>query len=298
MAKSSALSSVRASSTARPAAERRARMVPLPPVFPHAWAVAHGEDRFGLWQAFEIAGVRQVMRWIPPGRFQMGSPKGEAGRMHSESPQHLVRLTQGHWLADTACTQALWVAVMAENAPSKFNTNPQCPVEQVSWFDVVDRFLPQLNARLPGLDLRLPTEAEWEYACRGDAERSSPFWFGDQVDSTQVNFGGKHPMPMDQESSHGGHTVPVKAMPCNGWGLYQMHGNVWEWCADWFSSYSEADATNPTGPLEPPVGRAERVLRGGSWLYDALNCRSAYRNTVVPSECRANIGFRLARSAS
>lgn len=273
-------------------------MAPLPPVFPHAWAVAHGEDRFGLWQAFEIAGVRQVMRWIPPGQFLMGSPEGESGRSDDESPQHVVRLTQGLWLADTACTQALWAAGMAADAPSRFKTDPQNPVEQVSWEDVVDRFLPQVNALLPGLDLRLPTEAEWEYACQGDAEKPSPFWFGEQIDSTVVNFDGNYPMRGGPTSAYLQRTVPVKALPCNGWGLYQMHGNVWEWCADWFSPYAKADATDPTGPHEAPAEQARRVLRGGSWIYYARYCRSASRYAYAPGERRDYVGFRLARAAS
>ena len=203
----------------------QARLTPLPPHFPAAWASAYGEDSFGLWQAFEVAGVRQVMRWIPPGRFLMGSPADEPGRDDNE-PQHPVRLTQGFWMADTACTQALWGAVMDGANPSHFKDDPQNPVEWVSWTDAVDEFLPRLNAQLPGLQASLPTEAQWEYACRAEAPANTPFWFGRQISSEQVNFDGKNPLPGGKKSAYRQRTVTVTALPCNGWGLYQMHGNV------------------------------------------------------------------------
>ena len=275
----------------------RSRMTPLPPVFPCNWAVAYGEDRHGLWQAFEVAGQRQVLRWLPPGRFAMGSPSTEAGRFDDET-EHGVTLTQGLWLADTACTQALWAAVMDGANPSRFSDDPQNPVEQVNWNDVVDEFLPRLNARVPGLGATLPTEAQWEYACRGDAEHKAPFWFGDQIDSAQVNFDGNDPMPGGKKSAYRERTVPVKALPCNGWGLYQMHGNVWEWCADGYAPYPGADAENRTGPAHEPTGTAWRVLRGGSWLDLARYCRSALRYASVPGLRNFDFGFRLARGAS
>ena len=131
---------------------RRARITPLPPQFPCDWAVAYGEDAHGLWQAFEVAGVRQVMRWLPPGEFTMGSPKHEPGRWDEET-EHPVHLTAGFWLADTACTQALWAAVTGGANRSGFKDDPQNPVERVSWADLVDQFLPSLNAQVPGLEI-------------------------------------------------------------------------------------------------------------------------------------------------
>ena len=285
-----------------PAAPARARMLQLPPDYPAAWASAYGEDRCGLWQAFEVAGVQQVMRWIPPGRFLMGSPDTEPERFSDEA-QHPVRLTQGFWLADTACTQALWAVVMVGANPSDFKDDPANPVEQVSWADVVDDFLPRLNAQLSGLQAGLPTEAQWEYACRGDAAVNTPFWFGRQIDSQQVNFDGKHPMPGGKQSEYRQHTVPVTALPCNGWGLYQMHGNVWEWCADWFAPYPvdvatpQVDQLDPTGPELPPRA-AGRVLRGGGWINLARYCRSARRRHDDPGGRHRNFGFRLARAPS
>jgi formylglycine-generating enzyme required for sulfatase activity len=280
-----------------PAPAGRARITPLPPQFPNDWAVAYGEDAHGLWQAFEVAGVRQVMRWIPPGSFTMGSPATEPGRFDGETA-HPVRLTAGLWLADTACSQALWAAVMGGDNPSGFKDDPLSPVEQVSWADVVDEFLPRLNAQVPGLAAVLPSEAWWEYACRGDAERNTPFWFGEQIDSEQVNFDGSEPLAGGKKSAYRETTVTVKALPCNGWGLYQMHGNVWEWCADWFAPYPLVEAEDPAGPPEAPTESARRVLRGGAWIRKARYCRSALRGASVPGLRLHDIGFRLARAAS
>lgn len=274
----------------------RARLHPLPPRFPAPWAVAYGEDRHGLWEAFELAGVRQVLRWIPPGQFLMGSPEDEPGHRDDER-QHPVTLTQGFWLADTACTQALWLAVMGPDArnPSRFDDDAQNPVEQVSWEDVVTAFLPRTEALLPGLGLRLPSEAEWEYACRADAPTSQPFSFGPQIHSEQVNFDGTVPMAGGKKSAYRQRTVPVKALPCNAWGLYQMHGNVWEWCQDWRKPYPAGEAVDPV--VSKAEGAAERVLRGGSWFNVARHCRSAVRYGTEPGGRGGNIGFRLARGA-
>lgn len=289
----------RKAGAATPTVVQRARMAPLPPVFPCAWALAYGEDRFGLWQAFEVGGARQVMRWIPPGSFTMGSPTAEAGRDTDESA-HEVQLTQGFWLADTACTQVLWHRVMGV-IPSHFGDGPETlynPVEQVSWNDVVNEFIPRLNSRVPGLSAVLPTEAQWEYACRGDASQYAPFWFGNQIDSGQVNFNGTGPMPGGAESEFRQRTVPVKALPCNGWGLHQMHGNVFEWCADWYAPYPAGRVQDPIGPAKSPTESAGRVQRGGSWIVDARVCRSAQRIAGGPSSRDGNRGFRLARAAS
>ncbi|MBF0423511.1 MAG: formylglycine-generating enzyme family protein, partial [Magnetococcales bacterium] len=122
-----------------------------------------GRDRFGLWAEFVIGKARQKMRWIPPGRFMMGSPEDEPGRFEEEGPQHEVIIEKGYWLFDTPCTQALWQAVM-ENNPSRFQS-PTRPVEQVNW-DEIQEFLKKINQSISGLNLILPSEAQWEYACR------------------------------------------------------------------------------------------------------------------------------------
>ena len=255
---------------------------------PFRWACAYGEDRIGLWQAFEVAGVRQVMRWIPPGEFSMGSPKTEKERGSNEGQHHVV-LTEGFWLADTTCTQALWQAVMGEN-PSNFKDDPQNPVEQVSWLDITDEFLQKLNALAPGLQLELPTEAQWEYACR--AGTTTPVSFGEQITTDQVNYDGNYPYADGKKGEYRKKTVPVKGLPANAWDLYQMQGNVWEWCADGFGDYPLGEAKDPEFPQEKST---QRVLRGGSWIHRGRYCRSAARNAREPDDRNYRIGFRLTR---
>ncbi|TAN50525.1 MAG: formylglycine-generating enzyme family protein, partial [Methylococcaceae bacterium] len=143
-----------------------------------AWAGCLGRDRHGIFADFTVAtphgSAGQRLRWIEPGVFWMGSPQDEPERDSNEGPRHRVTLTQGFWLADTACTQALWRTVMGNN-PSDFKDDEQCPVEQVSWNDVQD-FLRKLEALLPGCEAHLPSEAQWEYACRAGSD--TPFSFG------------------------------------------------------------------------------------------------------------------------
>jgi formylglycine-generating enzyme len=267
-----------------PAAQPR-----LPALFPEAWACAFGQDDRGLWQAFAVGDVVQHLRWLPPGAFLMGSPDDEPERRDNEQ-QHPVLLTRGLWLADTACTQALWRAVLAET-PSDFH-GPERPVERVSWDDVVERFLPALNACVPGLDARLPTEAEWEYGCR--AGTTTPFSFGDRLTTDQANYDGNFPYAGGAKGLYRQQTLEVRALPANGWGLYQMHGNVYEWCQDWLGDYPKRLVRDPTGPS---AGR-ERVLRGGRWNGYARWCRSAYRLAAGPAARGGDVGFRLARGPS
>jgi sulfatase modifying factor 1 len=264
---------------------RQAALATLPSEFPTPWASDWGVDPYGLWMGLVYGGVRQGFRWIPPGRFLMGSPPQEAERLDNEV-QHEVVLSQGFWLADTAYTQALWEAVMGRN-PSRFQ-GAERPVEQVSWDDVMG-FIERLNAQVEGLNLRLPTEAEWEYACR--AGTRTPFWFGDQITTDQVNYDGNHPYGRGRKGEYREQTVEVKALPCNGWGLYQMHGNVWEWCSDWYGAYPDGPVTEPVGP----ESGERRVLRGGSWVSDGGLARSAQRNDVTPDYRYLYAGFRLAR---
>ncbi|MES9881947.1 MAG: formylglycine-generating enzyme family protein [Sedimenticola sp.] len=259
---------------------------PNPNPFPAPWAVAWGEDRYGLWQAFEIEGVRQVMRWIVPGRFEMGSPKDEPERRDNET-QHTVTLGKGYWLADTACTQELWQAVMGDN-PAHFKDDPQCPVEQVSWDECQD-FVIAVNKRLPDDPrLHLPREAEWEHACR--AGGTGPFSWGDGLSTDQANYNGNYPYADAPEGEYRQRTLEVLSFKPNGWGLFQMHGNVWEWCADRLGNYLAGPVTDPAGPDE---GRG-RVLRGGSWSNFGRSLRSAYRDGFQPDVRRGSIGLRLA----
>ncbi len=257
----------------------------LPPEFPVPWASDWGEDTYGLWMAFRYRGVRQCLRWIEPGEFMMGSPASEAERLDDETQHHVI-LTEGFWLADTACTQALWQAVMGDN-PSSFKGEER-PVKRVSWDDV-QRFIERLNPLAPDGGFRLPTEAEWEYACR--AGTTTPFWFGDQITPEQVNYDSNYPYAGGSKGKYRNETVGVKALPCNGWGLYQMHGNVWEWCQDGYDPYPSATVVDPVGSAEG----AERVRRGGGWFGDGGYVRSARRDRCDPASRFASIGFRLAR---
>ncbi len=249
------------------------------------WADEIGLDEYGLYVSSSIEGVSQVMRWIMPGQFMMGSPESEAGHNDDEL-LHEVILTQGYWLADTACTQALWQAVMGEN-PSGFKKDLN-PMERVSWNDAQE-FIKRLSNEQSGLDLRLPSEAEWEYACR--AGTTMPFWFGENIAPEQVNYDGNHPYAGAKKGLYREQTVEVKSLPCDSWGLYQMHGNVWEWCADWYGEYANRTLIDPQGPDQA----TRRVLRGGSWIDVAGYSRSAKRDRYVPDDRNDYIGLRLAR---
>jgi formylglycine-generating enzyme required for sulfatase activity len=270
---------------------------PFPPPFADTW----GDDAYGLWAEFELGSggeagpVAQRLRWIEPGSFLMGSPEDEPERDSDEGPRHAVTLTRGYWLADSACTQALWRTVLGSD-PSRFTGDEQPlarpdgqlrPVERVSW-DEVQRFLRALETMLPGCEAALPTEAEWEYACRAGSDTS--FSFGAQITPEQVNYHGEYPYAGGEKGLHRGETVPVKSLPPNAWGLYEMHGNVWEWCADGIREYTAEAVRDPVGP----VGEgADRVVRGGSWRIDARGARSADRVALQPGFAGLNQGFRL-----
>ncbi|MBF0294670.1 MAG: SUMF1/EgtB/PvdO family nonheme iron enzyme [Magnetococcales bacterium] len=257
---------------------------------PPSWADTWGRDQFGSWVEFVVGDVRQRMRWIPPGRFWMGSPKDEAERFDWEGPRHEVALKKGFWLFDTACTQALWQEVMGEN-PSRFQS-PDRPVERVS-FEDVGRFLQRMEKRLPGIGLTLPSEAQWEYACR--AGTTTPFSFGVTINTDQANYDGNYPYAGGSKGVDREQTVPVATLPSNPWGLFEMHGNVWEWCEDhWHDSYNGAptdgrawlDTASPDG--------GGRVLRGGSWDASARYVRAAFRVRLPPGERFGYLGFRCA----
>ena len=258
----------------------------MPPRFPEPWASEWGEDRaHGLFMLLDVGDARQMFRWIMPGTFIMGSPETEQQRDDDEI-QHQVTLTQGFWLADSACSQALWQAVMGDN-PSVFKDNPNNPVENVSWHDC-QAFIERLNAGFEDLHARLPTDAEWEYACR--AGTTTPFSFGNTVTPEQVNYDGNYPYANSKKGLYREKTVSVKSLPPNPWGLYEMHGNVWEWCQDWYGDYDHQAVTDPTGVEQGGY----RVVRGGSWHDLGGYCRSAYRNRFVPDYRYYTIGFRLA----
>ena len=276
---------------------------------PPAWASEWGQDRRGVFVAFTLGKVTQRLRWIPPGRFMMGSPKDEPGRWDGEGPQHTVYISKGFWLADTPCTQALWEAVMDGN-PSRFKS-PRRPVEQVSWNDV-QTFLQAINAKIPGLDLCLPTEAQWEHACRAGTDTalySGPIEILGANNAPALEpiawYGGNSGVGYDLEEGENSSSWPEMQYPNpksgtrevgkkkpNPWGLNDMLGNVWEWCADGMRTYRADTVIDPLGPVDAGAGR---VLRGGSWDFLAWSCRSAYRNPYSPDYRSYGIGFRCAR---
>ncbi len=268
---------------------RRCRLDWLPPQAGQAgrWSSeqALGVDGYGLFGEISVGGVSQRFRWIALGRFLMGSPPDEPERFDDEV-QHEVTLSRGFWLADTAYTQAFWQAVTGTN-PSHFRDDPRHPVEQVSWNDV-QAFIAELGCRLPGLPVRLPTEAEWEYACR--AGTTTPFSFGDNITPELVNYDGNFPYAGGEKGWYRQETVPVASLPANPWGLYEMHGNVWEWCADGYADYPNTLQTDPQGPQTG----GDRVLRGGSWNSYGGSVRSANRSGDEPAYRSGIIGFRLA----
>jgi formylglycine-generating enzyme required for sulfatase activity len=223
--------------------------------------------------------------FVGPGRFMMGSPLSEPGR-NSKETQHPVVLSKGFWLQTTEVTQAQWALVMGDN-PSHFK-GIALPVESVSWQDV-QQFIKKLN-RKEGrtFAVRLPTEAEWEYAAR--AGTSTPFAFGRCLTTRQANFIGKSPLAGCKKSKSIKQTNAAGALAANPWGFYDMHGNVHEWCRDWLGAYPPKGITDPTGPQR---GRY-RIIRGGSWRQGAAACRSAARNRYSPTRRSSSLGFRLA----
>jgi formylglycine-generating enzyme required for sulfatase activity len=257
------------------------------------WQSPFGEDDYGLYADLTLSGIPQRFRWIEPGTFLMGSPESEAERWEDEV-QHPVTLTQGFWLADTTVTQSLWQTVMGKN-PSSFTDNPNNPVKQVSWNDSQE-FIKKLNGLLPGLQAKLPTEAQWEYACR--AGTTTPFYFGNNITPEQVNYDGNNPYAGGKKGLYREKTVPVKSsLPANLWGLYEMHGNVWEWCQDvWQEKLPASPVTDPEGVAggDQEAG-VERVVRGGSWSGGGGGVvRSAFRFRLGPAERNGDLGFRLA----
>jgi formylglycine-generating enzyme required for sulfatase activity len=218
------------------------------------------------------------MAAVPAGEFDMGSPADEQGRWEDEA-QHHVRVARPFWIATTEVTQAIWSAVTGANPSSK--EGPTLPVTDVSWEDCQD-FLRRLNARVEGGGFRLPTEAEWEYACRAGA--TSRYAFGDD-ERELVGFAW-------YRANSGLSPQPVGTRRPNAWGLHDMHGNVWEWCEDAYAMHAEAE---DAGMDAAWVAASERVMRGGGWSYPARVMRSAQRMHGRPDFRCSRLGLRLAR---
>ncbi len=224
---------------------------------------------------------------VAPGSFQMGSPAGEKDRLETETP-HTVRIGKGFWMGIHEVTQKQYAQVTGGD-PVHFKGD-NLPVEKVSFDDALD-FCRKLSAlpqeRAAGRTYRLPTEAEWEYACR--AGTNTPFHFGESVNGMQANHDGTKPYGSGQKGPNLGKTAPVGSYPANAWGLHDMHGNVWEWCADWYGPLAADAVTDPKGADKG----AGRVLRGGSWANAGKNCRAADRYGYDPSSRTNYLGFRV-----
>jgi len=234
-------------------------------------------------------GMKLVL--IPKGTFQMGSPIEEAGADDDE--EHQVTISKDYYLGVTEVTQGQYEKVMGTN-PSYFqkrvirkSDSSMYPVEQVSWEDAVE-FCKRLSdlpeEKAASRVYRLPTEAEWEYACRAGSKSSYSFGESSKSLGDYAWFGG----------NSNTQTHPVGEKKANAWGLYDMHGNVWEWCSDWYGEYPKGAVSDPVGPREGSY----RVLRGGGWYNEAAYCRSAFRIRGFPSGRLSNLGFRVALSPS
>jgi formylglycine-generating enzyme required for sulfatase activity/serine/threonine protein kinase len=244
-----------------------------------------------------VNSIGMKLMLIKPGIFRMGAAQQEQGWQHYEGPVHTVEITRGFYLGACPVTQEQYQKVMGTN-PSHFRKVGGCdarlfPVENVSWEEALAfcRKLSEMPAeRQRGRRYRLPTEAEWEHACRADGE-SQPFHFGGSLVCTQANFDGRHPYCGSGRGDFLGRTSAVGSYPANVWGLYDMHGNIWEWCSDWFDEkyYRVSPKRDPQGPDR---GEA-RVLRGGSWQSHGRLCRSACRDWVGPAYRSINAGFRV-----
>lgn len=221
------------------------------------------------------------LKWVRPGTFQMGSESGSPLHEKDEAPRHAVTISKGFYIGVFEVTQAQWEIVMGQNPAifRIFETSPAHPVEYVSWDDT-QQFISKLNERGIG-KFRLPTEAEWEYACR--AGTTTAYHWGEEMAKN-----GESEYSWANSRSHA-RTNPVGTKLPNPWGLYDMTGNVWEWCQDWYAPYAPHAQTDPKGP---EAGKL-KVFRGGSW-YDFREAhRSANRHKHAPNERYTAIGFRL-----
>ena len=223
-----------------------------------------------------VNGIKYNMVWVDGGTFRMGATSEQGSEISDEKPVHSVTLS-GYYIGKTEVTQALWQAVMGSN-PSYFEGD-DLPVEQVSWDDCQE-FIRKLNS-LTGQNFRLPTEAEWEFACRGGNNSRGYKYSGSNYIDNVAWYDG----------NSGDKTHPVATKSPNELGIYDMSGNVWEWCADWYGDYSSGRQTNPKGPYDGSY----RVNRGGSWYNFARRCRSSIRGFDYPTYRDDDLGLRLAR---
>ncbi len=255
-------------------------------IFNHHYS---NQDNINRQTIYRIQYNEYKFCWCPAGSFMMGSPMNESGRMQNEY-RHEVYITKAFALLETPVTQKLWESVMGNNPSANFGSN--YPVERINWFDCksfIDR-LNQLDILARDYVFGFPSEAQWEYACR--AGSNATFNFGDTLNGMNANCNGNFPYGTNQKGPFLNRTTEVKQYIPNSWGFYDMHGNVNEWCQDWFAEnyYTISPLKDPTGI---PNG-GERVNRGGGFTSFAWFCRSANRIRKEPFFRSNSLGFRIA----
>ena len=267
--------------------------------FPPTWASAWGDDRYGLWADLVVGDVTRRMRWIEPTMgdgFWMGSPQAERDAIQDkeirkwanirESLPHLVHIENGFWLADTPCTRALWTSTMHSKA---FDATAlaQHPIVGVAYKDVLT-FFQALKERIPAIGLAyLPSEAQWEYACRADTRTA--YWWGDTFDPSRANVAYEE----NNTNALNKETTPVKKYQPNPWGLYDMHGNVGEWCAGKWPM-----RTDPTSAASQVNVLGVAAVRGGAWGFHPARARAAFRLDMPFHNSGTTQGFRFVLSAA
>jgi uncharacterized protein (TIGR02996 family) len=273
------------------------------------WLEERGDPRAVLYRNRRLTnsiGMQFVL--IPPGQFLMGSPESESGRLPREGPRHKVEITRPYYLGVFQVTQEEYQKVTGTN-PSHFSPEGasstavagldtrRFPVDNVSWEDGADfcrRLSEWPEEKRRRRRYRLPTEAEWEYACREGGRVRRPFYFGASLSSKQANFDGQHPYGSAEEGPWLRRTTRFGSYPPNALGLYDQHGNILEWCADWFDPdyYQHSPRQDPQGPPASPEGL--RAVRGGPWSGDGHHCRAASRGGYPPDVRDPYSGFRVA----
>jgi formylglycine-generating enzyme required for sulfatase activity len=231
---------------------------------------------------YDTSSIGMKFVWIPPGTFIMGSPNEEKERYEAEL-QHKVTLTRGFYMGIYTVTQEEWKEIMG-NSPSRHKGEKKLPVESIDWEDCQE-FIKKLRAKDKKL-YRLPTEAEWEYSCR--AGTATPFHSGNTISTEQANYNGDYTYGNGKKGVFRKKTMPVGSFPANAFGLYDMHGNVGQWCQDRYGDYPHEDVINPQGPN---AGNA-RVVRGGGFVCVAQDCRSA-RRIGIGGLHASDMGFRV-----
>ena len=270
-------------------------------------------DKAGERKILTVNGVEFAFRWCPAGIFMMGAPENEEGRYDDDENQHQVTLTKGFWMMETQVTLGMFKAFVGDTGyESKglmpygwtgssweqnskyswrnpgFSQDDKHPVTCISWNDAVE-FCKWLSKKTEQ-NITLPTEAQWEYACR--AGSTTAYFWGSALNGDKANCNGNFPCGTTIKGKYIGKTTPVGSYEANAWGLYDTHGNVWEWCQDWRADYPSGSVTDPVGPSTG----SNRVLRGGGWYSYARVCRSADRHSGYDPMYRCSyLGLRVLR---